>query len=255
MKPMRLDKNGIPVLSRTDIDERVEAFIRYFDESCLVEPKPTPIASICTELRDKHGLNFKFGIDLGDTKEGYKYRGEYSLTSNTISIDSSLEYASPAFNFTLAHELGHYVLHRRLDLEAIDAAISSEIKDTNRELVLDHMQGNNLRSWLEWQANKFASSLLMPRRTLRIAVAEKQKEMGLTRNAGIIYLDRGAGSFRDFQDQIENLMLIFQSSKSSIRLRLRELTILIEAEGGPDQRANETKNLSELLSDFVTTRR
>ena len=166
-----------------------------------------------------------------------------------------MPYADPQFNFTLAHELGHFVLHRRLDLKRIDAGISENIKDTNRELILDHVQGDSPRKWLEWQANKFAASLLMPRRTIREAVCQKQREMGVTRNFGTIYLDKGAGSFSDYKQYIDHLVFLYQSSKSSVRLRLRELDILVEAEGGPDERAKETRNLSEFLNAFVSRER
>ena len=251
MKRIRTDSNGIPILSRTDIEERVEKFIRYFDEECLNKPGFTPIATICTRLRNEHGVNFVFGQDLGKTKEGYKYRGRFHIPSQTIYIDKSLEEGGVQFNFTLAHELGHFVFHRRMDLSILKEENTEEISDTNRDLILDQIQGDNPKTWIEWQANKFASSLLLPRSTVPIAVEDKQKEMGINRNMGKIFLNRGHGSYNDYNVQMEHLSLIYQSSKSSIRIRLRELGILVDSAGETTNAPKEPAHLSKYLKNVV----
>ena len=250
MKPLRLDENGIPILSRVDIEERVERFIEYFDNSCLKEPRLTPIASICNVLSEKHNVKFVFNAELGETKEGYKYRGRFHIPSTTIYIDKSLGDGGPRFNFTLAHELGHFVFHRKINIAAISNE-KEEISDTSRELVLDQIQGGNSRAWLEWQANKFASSLLMPRSTVQTAVISKQKEMGINRNLGKIFLDRGHGSYTDYKEQMDHLAFIYQSSKASLRIRLRELGILFEPDNQNDDGRNGPNHLSRYLVEVI----
>ncbi len=155
------DNNGIPKLSRVDIEVRVEKnFLSHFAPECLEEARATPIASIAQRLQEDHGLKVNFLIDLGYRK-GRKVRGSYNIESRMVSIDSSLEPGSPPFNFTLAHEIGHFVLHRHLTPEMLDKIDGQIIEDDDRALVLDQLQSDNPRSWLEWQANKFASSLLL----------------------------------------------------------------------------------------------
>ena len=249
MKKYRLDDNGIPILSRINIEEHTERFIKYFDASCLLQPRVTPLATICTRLKEEHDVNFVFSADLGCTKEGYKYQGCFNISTTTILIDKCMEEGSPRFNFTLAHEIGHFVLHRKIDTSVLSN--KNEIKDTSRDLILDQIESNNPRTWLEWQANKFASSLLLPRSTVPHAVTQKQKEMGISRNIGKIYLDRGQGSYLDYKEQMEHLSLIYQTSKSSIRIRLRELGILTEGDGSPIEPTGGPEPLNMFLSDVI----
>lgn len=249
MKKPLLDSNGIPVLSREDIELLTEQFIRFFDEDCLKQPSLTPLAKICTTLQKEHNVTFIFNKDLGGTKEGYKYRGSFHIPSTTIYVDKNMEYGEPRFNFTLAHEIGHFVLHRKIDLSILKD--KEKIKDTNRDLILDHIQSDNPRTWLEWQANKFASSLLLPRPTVLTAVLNKQKEMGINRNPGKIFVDRGVSSNIDYDSQIENIALIYQSSRASIRIRLQELDILYETTQSPTREQNEPAHLGRFLSNII----
>jgi hypothetical protein len=70
--------------------------------------------------------------------------GEWAILYNSAIASSG------RINFTLGHELGHYLLHRHLSGEAIYCA-----KNAMREWDSKYAQ-------MEAQANEFASSLLMP---------------------------------------------------------------------------------------------
>ncbi len=229
MRPLRLDANGVPILSRNDLEERAEKFLRFFDARCLDEPLATPVAAISKKLKEDFGVSFVFAIDLGLSREGHRYRGRFHVPSKTIYVDQSLPYGEPRFNFTLAHEIAHFVLHRRITLEALGGGKELEISDTSRHLVLDQIQGDSPRSWLEWQANKFAASLLLPRFTVPRAVRNKQSEMGIARGLGTIFLDGQPANRDDYHSIMSHLELVYNVSRAAIRLRLRELNILIES--------------------------
>lgn len=125
-----------------------------------------------------------------------------------------------------------------------EGSIDADILDTSRDLVLDHVEGGGLRSLIEWQANKFAASLLMPRSTLPDAVANQQREMGITRNVGRLYLDRQSGNFSDCRKILDDLGSIYQVSRAALRFRLRELNILDEAA--------LTRDIRDVLGDVAT---
>lgn len=72
-------------------------------------------------------------------------------------------------NFTLAHELGHYLLHRRLSPEGIRCS-SRDMGDWRSE----HGQ-------IEAQANRFASFLLMPLDDFRQQISGQKIDMELMR--------------------------------------------------------------------------
>jgi len=230
MRNLKHDKKGIPIVSRTDIEYWAEKILSYFDATCFERPQATPLASICKRLTDEFDVKFEFNIDLGDSPEGYHYRGRFHISSQTIFIDKSLAWNDPRFNFTLAHEIAHYVMHRKIDTSILGKEKDKEITDTNRQLILDHVQSDNPRDWIEWQANKFASSLLLPRQTVPFAVTQRQKELGITSRVGTIYLDRQRTNFSDFKNIMDFLVSIYETSRASIRVRLKELNILIESE-------------------------
>lgn len=245
MKGIRYDDVGIPILSREDIEVWSERFISFFDDSCFDQPQSTPLGTICTALRDKHNVSFVFGADLGVSPEGYQYRGRFHIPSTTIYLDRSLEYGDPRYNFTLAHEIAHFVMHKKISLPLSN----SEISDTKRSLILDHVKSDNPREWLEWQANKFASSLLLPRKTLPAAVVDIQRTLGISR-LGEIYLDRQPVNISMFNSILDSLVTIYETSKTSIRLRLKERGMLVEAETGFNDRSRSVTTANDTMIDI-----
>lgn len=242
MKGIRFDENGIPIVTREVIEDWSERFICFFDKSCIEQPQPTPLGTICTSLRDNHNVNFIFGADLGVSPEGYQYRGRFHIPSKTIYLDRSLEYGDPRYNFTLAHEIAHFVMHKKVSLSLSNSAIS----DSKRTLILDHVQSDNPREWLEWQANKFASSLLLPRKTLPAAVEDIQKKLGLSR-PGTIYLDRQPVNISLYNSIINSLVKLFETSKTSIKLRLKELGLLVEVSTGYNARSRQVATVNDAM--------
>lgn len=64
--------------------------------------------------------------------------------------------------FTMAHELGHYILHKEKDINIVDTTLfRNEESDS-----------------VEYMANEFASKLLMPEDEVRELVAEGVKNIG-----------------------------------------------------------------------------
>jgi hypothetical protein len=236
-------------MSRTDIEARAESFLQFFDTDCLRVPKATPIATIASRLREEFGVTFIFSASLGKSPEGYKYRGRIHVPTRTIYIDESLELGGHRFNFTLAHEIAHFVHHRSVNLAGLGGNDGPNILDTSRDLILDQIQSDNPRSWLEWQANTFAASTLMPRATVPIAVAAKQSEMGITRNLGQVYMDRADHS--DFRGVIDYPGFIFQVSRATLRLRLRELNILHEPPPADEGAASGPRSIGEVLGSLM----
>jgi Zn-dependent peptidase ImmA (M78 family) len=249
MKGIRYDNVGIPIISRDGIEVWAEKFISYFDKSCLDQPRPTPLGSICTSLRENYSVNFVFGADLGTTAEGYQYRGRFHIPSKTIYIDKSLEYGDRRFNFTLAHEIAHFVMHKNISLAALKIE-GSEISDTKRNLILDHVHSENPREWLEWQANKFASSLLLPRLTLPAVVVDIQRKLGITR-LGKIYLDRQPTNISMYNTIISTLVELYETSKTSVKLRLKELGMLVETCAGFDARSRPVVPIIDAMRDTL----
>jgi hypothetical protein len=150
-------------LSRRDIDRKAEEVLGSFDPK-FPNNQISPIYLVVHGLAGKHQISFRFEQDLGFSPRGRKILGQFEFAQEQLPIDRILQYDSPRFRWTLCHEIGHWVLHRFIDPRAISRDRSVFV-DTREQLHFT-AQWSELR-WIEWQANQFASSLLLPRPVLQ----------------------------------------------------------------------------------------
>lgn len=156
-----------PFLSKFSIEAEAEQ-LRKSSEFYVDDHRgaSTPIEEIAEfDLRLNIDFdNLKEEFQLGDSKQGdEQILGAMVFSSKQIFIDETLDpEENPRnegrFRFTIAHELGHWVLHRHLfknETKAVATLRGSEGKYSLRQ------KTPNAR--LEWQANYFASCILMPK--------------------------------------------------------------------------------------------
>lgn len=233
------DEHGVPIYSAQDLEKRAEEVLSFFDIEVLRIPRATPIPDIAQRLQDEFGVRIDLDADLGVMPTGEKILGRFISVPRSILVDSSLHPDTGRFNFTFAHEFGHFVLHRKLRLKG--DYDPNEITDTQRDLVTGKKNLSTPRNWIEWQANRFASCILMPRLTVRNMVIEKQTELGITCNVGSVYLEDKSYSLRDFWVMLDHLATVYQVSRSTAEYRLADLGILI------DKRYDDVEHVSEFL--------
>lgn len=201
----------------------------FSDKSIPQNPKLVSLVKIIKLLKGKESIKFDFGSDLGFNQSGKKILGRYIPSERLIAIDHSLYVDTKRWNFTFAHELGHFVFHRNLKLNkgilSDDIEQSFEIFDKNSRTPLE---------WLEWQANSFASALLMPLKTVTVALKEFQSEQGIKRNLGKIVLNETQYSMKDFNKTISHLSNVYEVSKTVTKIRLNRLGLI-------DDTRNKTK--------------
>lgn len=240
MSKFTFDENGVPVLSRQDIELKAEEVISYFDKNILEEPQPTPLVEFIKILNKRFHLLIGLKKDLGETKSGKKVLGKTQLKPLGIHIDTSLLKDDSRFNFVLGHELGHVVLHRDIDTKRTGYE-EQEIVDTEIDFKTGKKNLSIPRDWIEWQANYFSSTILMPRQTIMAAVIKKQQEMGFTKNFGQIYLEPKGYSRKDYLEIREHLKFKFAVNVTNIQVRLKDLGILV------DRMNMNVKHVSELF--------
>jgi len=114
---------------------------------------PVPVESIAEHL-------LKYDLEITD--QGLfadpSFLGGISFETNTIFVNASIEDHEGRYTFTIAHEIGHHVLHKDLYDELV--ADRSEIlcrEEKNKPLI-------------ERQADRFAAALMMPRQTITAEV-------------------------------------------------------------------------------------
>ena len=88
--------------------------------------------------------------------------GGISFEEKTIFINASAEAHEGRYNFTVAHEIGHHVLHRDIYLKLFN----------NQNGIMCREQ--NQKPLVERQADRFAAAMLMPAREIQI-LAESER--------------------------------------------------------------------------------
>lgn len=103
------------------------------------------------EIAERNGVNVVFA-DFGEHSESVSGFCDFGNSRLYVNSEDRPERQS----FTMAHELGHWILHR-------------EIFTNNPELypVLPRFNDPDTNDPLEKEANKFAACLLVPKRLLR----------------------------------------------------------------------------------------
>jgi hypothetical protein len=136
-------------LSHDDIEKEAKHFLAtFFAESNTPHVIPTPIESIA-----EHYL----GYDIEITDEGIFANplvlGGIIFDQKKIMVNTAAEAHEGRYSFTLAHEVGHHVLHKAIFESANnDTMVCRE--DANKPIE-------------ERQADHFAGALLMPEDRMR----------------------------------------------------------------------------------------
>ena len=103
--------------------------------------------------------------------------------------------------FTIAHEIGHYILHKNDSRLFIDRTQKAE------QRILFRDNGSSTGEFAkEREANSFAAALLMPRKAVEVAAAYRNTSSD--------------------EELIEELAKIFNVSKQAMQIRLANLSII-----------------------------
>ncbi|MFZ5909240.1 MAG: ImmA/IrrE family metallo-endopeptidase, partial [Chloroflexota bacterium] len=234
MTEFKINENGVPSLSANDIEKKVEEVIEFFNPDILCVPCETPLLSFIEETAEKYDFSYDLSQDLGNNAHGHKILGKFRFKPRAIFADKSID-GDLRQKFVIGHEFGHLVLHRNLLIKR-ESYADVDIADSEKDFVTGKKILLTPRDWLEWQANRFSSAILMPRRTLLSALVSVQKSLDIHRNIGQIYLDDQAYSFSDFQQTMDGLQNIYQVTK--YRIALIDSEFLFEFFGcvGPSDR-------------------
>ncbi len=221
---------GLEALSSIQIEDKSNRLLNYFNAEHLKRVQATPLLKIVDFLRLKHNIRFEFGGALGFNESSYKILGACNPKKRIILIDCSLSENTSKFNFTLAHELGHLALHRNLEIK-----YSEKEDGKNLNIISENSQNGKKKKtdidWMEWQANQYASSLLMPMQIFRTALIIIQEELGLSKR-GTIFIDEQQDNQITFFKILSSLSLKFGVSKTAVQIRLNTLKLINDKRKG-----------------------
>lgn len=180
------------------------------------------------DLEHRTGLRVLRAVAPGATERARHILGRIVFgETSVVTLYDYPEHEQSRIRFTLAHEFGHYLLrHGRY--------ISSEYCDA-----LDHDYGPDPRitrvdiKRMEWQANYFASLLLMPTASVVRDLADLAQKHDLKdRGHGLIYVDNQPVNLGIFYRVTSDLKQRYNVSRAVVQHRLQGLGLLNDARDG-----------------------
>ncbi len=142
------------------------------------------------------------GITLEETDLGEDMSGLLLIHDNSAVIAYSSRQGSQRKRFTIAHELGHYMLHRELNADTVFLDKDFIVKYRSNKLY------SEVEIRQEQEANAFAAALLMPKE--------------------FIFDELNKESLKSLHESelIERLASIFEVSVPAMTFRLTNLNLL-----------------------------
>lgn len=149
----------IPWLPKNRIAADAQNLLKVYE--CIVQNKVRPPIPVDNIIENGLNLNLEFA-DLRAALKIDDVLGATYIKRRRICVDRSLLDCPTEGRlcFTMAHETGHWILHRKL----IDHA-----SRTDRQKGFIFCRIEDARKAIEWQADYFASCLLMPESAVRRA--------------------------------------------------------------------------------------
>lgn len=233
----------VPYLKKEVIEaEAALVLAEYGQQHGQVTAPPVPIDEIVE-------LHLKLTLEIMDLQKIFGFgdvHGAIWFRSQRVGVDQSLDPArNPAkrgrYHFTLAHEAGHWRLHRHLFLRHMDQPSLFSDQEQKPDYVC---RSSEKKKPVEWQADQFAANLLMPRGLVKqawqewrgnlqpIALDDLQDRRRQILTAEVLR----RGGFKAGDDAADEMVLEhcsrpladqFQVSAEAMRIRLEELGLLL----------------------------
>lgn len=167
-------------------------------------------------------------IDLKGLLGNPDVLGATVVDQRRVYVDQSLEPNPGRFAFTLAHEVGHWVLHRP-HLAAHPEG--SALFDLSEFVEPQPASAGGRKPRVEWQADQFAACLLMPSKLVRTAVQDAFSGRLPTWEGIQERLRSGVPdpTFIDVAAQVIAAGSFDNVSNTAMRIRLLDLKLVVDA--------------------------
>lgn len=240
-----MGKYGVDFITSQQMDFEVQQLLTEFGNAHgqITQP-PTPIDDIVE-------LYLKLDFEIIDAKALFQVDGVFGalwVEEQKIGIDQSLDpHENPQmlgrYHFTLAHEVGHWRLHRRKFQKRVVTQASLLPEDPNRPNYICRDGDNDP---IELQADMFAASLLMPEAMVRrvwhsqstnhgdpLSLDEIRKTLTPAMESELqkrLRYKTGPSAEEDAAFEVASLPMaeIFQVSAAAMRKRLQKLNLLVK---------------------------
>lgn len=209
----------IPWLPKKEIHKKAEHVITDYESNTGTQVvPPIPIDDII-----ERGMDLKRGcIEFEDNMIGSEILGATYVKQRLLCVNIKLlqNQCEGRLNFTWAHEVGHWVLHRQLVVpetptDSAGGEILCRTKDSKKPM--------------EWQADYFAACLLMPDKFVHRAFQEAFGRWPLqvcninSKLNGPLYFDPCIKNWHCIADSVREAGGFSNVSKQAMIIRLQDL--------------------------------
>jgi Zn-dependent peptidase ImmA (M78 family) len=193
-------------------------------------------------------IQLQLTLEIKDMKSLFPFadvHGAIWLEEGIIGIDQSLDPdVNPSmlgrYNFTLAHEIGHWRLHRHYFL---GNAKQMNLFDDGSRIPDVVCRSTERKKPIEWQADAFAANLLMPRslvfqawnefrdgddREVAMVDLRPKYEQRTLYHRGDVAINTAERDLAIKENFAAPLAERFQVSREAMRIRLEELKLFVE---------------------------
>lgn len=202
--------------------DRIETIAADAHEQIQYERGAVNLDLICDWQLEERGLEYEYVPNPAESDSGGRLLGTFSAEPLKISVFKAQ--IPERERFTLAHELGHLLLGHAEYL----------LNEYTEESDLDQSEkiefGTKDVARMEWQANHFASCLLMPAEALFKGFVYEAERLGIRdRGFGPLYVDEQRTNLSSFYTLTDRLRGTFDVSREAVRIRLIQLGLLNDA--------------------------
>ena len=199
------------------------------------ESGPVDLKNICAAL----SIDLEFTDHRVHDLDGMEILGSANFDRKKIVINAHGNITRE--RFTLGHEIGHFFLKHQLYL-ASESVIESDLR-----IVSEREDGFNYER-LEFQANSFASNLILPDEIFIRKTAEFRNLLGITdRGHGYIFVDDQPYNYQIYDQLLTQLLTYFEVSKQAIQYKLQKLGMLTDQRS---RRASQLGDVGNLLDTY-----
>ena len=221
---------GIDRLSKTDIEQLAETELNKINPLILSQAYTLNPRLLTDYLIKQYDI-------IIITHELEDILGSCDIENNTIGLNKSIVGTRREL-FVLAHEFGHFILHQKL---SIDQMAYDAFEDAEFNFRKDSYELTNPKHWIEWQANYFASSLVLPKVIFLARVTISQSKLNM--HIGKIYLDDQPQNIKDFNELVRRLSYVFNVTKTTVIYKLKEMDRIKDN--------SRLKKIGQIISEYI----
>jgi len=210
----------VPYVDNSEIENVTENVLRQIDYT----NGEVSLDIVCSFLSDKRGLHVQFVVADAEETRNNEILGKIRFSPLQITVFRNDQLTEERKRFTLAHELGHLFLGHSKYM----AGEYCETKDFELDNPADLGVKDIMR--MEWQANHFASCLLLPKSPFLADFYSIVEDIKLrNRGFGVIYLDNQRINIVTYRRVTDVLMRKYKVSRTVAKIRLKKFGLLHDA--------------------------